>query len=128
MKKLTKKEKAKKSWNLKSKLKSALRRLFLFSPLHRDILARARIARGMYRCEICQALEKKLQVDHIKPVALAIDWNEYIDFLFCPENELQAICKTCHTHKTVIDNKNTKKAKNEIHKPKHKRQFPKRLQ
>jgi 5-methylcytosine-specific restriction endonuclease McrA len=118
-------KKSKKSWNLKSKLKSAFRRLFLFSPLHRDILARARIARGLYRCEICHALEKKLQVDHIKPVALAKDWNEYIDFLFCPENELQAICKTCHTHKTVIDNKNIKKAKNESNK--HKRQFPKRL-
>lgn len=42
-------------------------------------------------------------MDHIDPVVGTadgwIDWNTYIDRLFCPVEKLQALCELCHKRK-----------------------------
>jgi len=48
---------------------------------------------------------KELHVDHTEPVLDLeigfVDWNTYIERLFCPVENLQALCKVCHGSKTM---------------------------
>ena len=59
-----------------------------------------------YSCNICKGefTSKDIEVDHISPVVDPdtgfIDWNTFIDRLYCSKENLQAICKTCHKIKT----------------------------
>lgn len=34
------------------------------------------------------------------------DYSVYIERLFCPEENLQGLCKSCHDKKTKLENKN----------------------
>ena len=47
---------------------------------------------------------EKISLDHkicvISPEKGFEDWNTYIERLFCPEENYQVICKTCHDAKT----------------------------
>ena len=47
---------------------------------------------------------KMVQVDHIEPIVTPsegfVDWNTFIDRLFCERDNLQVLCKTCHSKKT----------------------------
>lgn len=49
-----------------------------------------------------------IDIDHIEPVIDPnvgfIDWNTYMDRLFCEEDGLQALCKDCHKIKTKEEN------------------------
>lgn len=75
----------------------------------------ARIARGLYRCAICEGEFKRSEVelDHVEPVVPIKegwmdeegnpDWNLYIRRLFCEKEGYQIICKTCHSSKTLIE-------------------------
>lgn len=71
----------------------------------------ARISRGKYRCNHCEAVfgPKEIDVDHIDPVVDPqtgfVDWNTYIERLFVEEEGLQVLCKECHTTKTVEENR-----------------------
>lgn len=46
----------------------------------------------------------QIQVDHISPVidpAMGfVDWNTYIQRMFCDEDNLQILCKSCHAVKS----------------------------
>ena len=59
-----------------------------------------------YRCKACKGEfpATEIQVDHKKPVVDPkigfVDWNTYIARLFCKKNNLQILCRTCHTKKT----------------------------
>ncbi len=59
-----------------------------------------------YKCKKCKKdfPAKMVQVDHIKPVVDPkvgfVDWNTFIDRLFCERNNLQVLCKACHDLKT----------------------------
>ena len=81
-----------------ARIKNTLRRLFLQSEYHSDIIKRCKVSRGNYRCEKCGEIfkAKELQVHHIKEINLSEDWNEYIDLLFCKSDLLKAVCKPCH--------------------------------
>lgn len=68
-----------------------------------------------YQCAKCKCefTSKDVEVDHIKPV---IDpkkgfksWDEYINRLFCTEDNLQVLCKPCHKIKTNKEKEITKK-------------------
>ena len=80
------------------RIKASLRRLFLTSGHHSDIIKRARIARGIYKCERCgtEGKAKDLHVHHKVEVQTATCWNSYVTILFCEPEGLEAICKTCH--------------------------------
>jgi hypothetical protein len=58
------------------------------------------------QCQVCNQWvgSTKLSVDHIDPVVSVedgfIDWNQFIDRVWCPKSNLQRICDTCHNAKT----------------------------
>jgi 5-methylcytosine-specific restriction endonuclease McrA len=66
-------------------------------------------ADGFPRCENKKCPHKgkpvpSIQVDHIKPIG-EIGALGYIQRMFIPSAQLQALCKQCHSVKTAIDKK-----------------------
>jgi 5-methylcytosine-specific restriction endonuclease McrA len=64
-----------------------------------------------FLCNSCKKLYSALEVevDHIEEVgSFTGDWNEYIDRLFCPMENLQVLCKECHKIKTERYNRWTR--------------------
>lgn len=61
---------------------------------------------SLYRCAKCQEefTQKNIQVDHINPVVDPkvgfINWDTFIDRLFCSKEGLQILCLECHKKKT----------------------------
>lgn len=59
-----------------------------------------------YRCKACkdEFPAKEVQVDHKKPVIDPkigfVDWNTYIERMFCKKSNLQVLCTTCHKKKS----------------------------
>lgn len=59
-----------------------------------------------YLCNSCKQefVLKNINVDHINPVVDPkvgfIDWNTFIDRLFCGVENLQILCSSCHDRKT----------------------------
>jgi 5-methylcytosine-specific restriction endonuclease McrA len=59
-----------------------------------------------YQCAQCGEwhMGKNIQVDHAIPVVDPergfVDWNTFIDRLFCEKENLSVLCKTCHENKT----------------------------
>lgn len=103
-KKKTTKPKKKPKYNLKTKITSALRRLWYYSPQRREAVKIAK-ERGN-TCAICKTPSDKLQIDHINPCASTDgsdhNWSAYIDRLFCPTEMLRALCSDCHRAVTAI--------------------------
>ena len=103
--------------NLQSFLRWQLRKISLRWPPRSQALARARIERGLYRCEGCkeERRSKEVAVDHIVPVVSEDgfqDWNTFIERLFCSVDMLQVLCHPCHDIKTKAENLVRKEIKN----------------
>ena len=100
---------------VKNNLRSGTRK---WAPMQ-DCLKRARVERGLYRCECCgehvpasitkddsprSKRKKNIIVDHINPVIDPASgfstWDSFIEGLFCEGDNLQALCLKCHTEKT----------------------------
>lgn len=70
-----------------------------------------------YRCAGCNGefTSTNIAVDHIAPVVDPkvgfVDWNTFIDRLFCTEDNLQALCTECHSTKTKKERAKPQKAK-----------------
>jgi 5-methylcytosine-specific restriction endonuclease McrA len=64
-----------------------------------------------YECNACREEfpAKEVQVDHRKPVVDPkkgfIDWNTYIERMFCKKSNFQVLCKSCHKIKTDKEKK-----------------------
>jgi 5-methylcytosine-specific restriction endonuclease McrA len=62
-----------------------------------------------YTCACCnkQYVAKDVQVDHVNPVVDTstgfVSWDVYIDRLFCEKENLQVLCKPCHSDKTALE-------------------------
>lgn len=101
----------KKVWNLDQKLKTAIRKVWAFSPHRRECL---RLAYNKetddWTCAICNRRTERASADHIVAVGLAKDWNEFIQMMFF--GELQCACKHCHNRKSKLDVKKIKEQKN----------------
>lgn len=68
-----------------------------------------------YKCNGCKKEFplKEVVVDHIQPVVSCkegfVDWNTYIDRMFCPITNFQVLCKGCHTIKSSEERAQRKK-------------------
>jgi 5-methylcytosine-specific restriction endonuclease McrA len=63
-----------------------------------------------YKCNACKKAfpTSEVQVDHIEPVVGPegfIDWNTYVNRMFCPKENFQVVCKPCHKKKTLKETK-----------------------
>ena len=112
-------------------IKSALRSKSRFWKPLSDTLKEAKVARGLYLCNVCKQevpvshvvngkRRKNIMVDHVNPVVDPktgfVDWNQFIENLFCETDNLQAICSDCHDVKTKTERAsrpNNKKEQNE---------------
>lgn len=107
-------------------LKGSIRRIFSRSDLRKAALARVliehsdesrpRVKRWGY-CQQCGVVTPLylLTVDHISPVIPTntsfeeMGLDKTIDNMWCPVDNLQALCDTCHDAKTAIERKERKK-------------------
>ena len=97
-----------KPYNLFAQCKSALRKLWLKSPMRSQAIKDARVSRGKYKCAKCGEIikAKEGQVDHVNPVvpiginSCDLSWDDYINNLFCDISNLKFLCKPCHAKKS----------------------------
>lgn len=83
-------------------------------PTYDDVLAKARVTYGKYRCADCSDSfdRQNVQIDHISPVVPVTGfdtWDGYIHRLFVGTDGLQILCKSCHENKSAIENKERRK-------------------
>lgn len=101
-------------FNKKTWIIGSLRRISGRYPFKYLTKAEARIERGLYTCAICKqpTRSKNIQVDHIVPVVGSegfVDWDTFIERLFCEKEGFQAVCKCCHSDKTKSENAERKR-------------------
>ena len=126
-----KKPKKKSPYNQNSAVRSALRRAFSRSPVVREVLMegrreipkynkdgnRAKRDAVQYLCHVCGEWvgSTKVNVDHIDPVVdpnvCFVDWNTFIDRLWCDKSNLQRICLSCHNVKCNLEKELRKQTK-----------------
>lgn len=57
--------------------------------------------KSFYECELCKGEFDNLEVDHIDEVgSFTGNFNDYIERMYCPLKNLQALCSICHQRKT----------------------------
>jgi 5-methylcytosine-specific restriction endonuclease McrA len=97
--------------DLKRWLVPKLRRISVQWPAREIAKKLSRIERGYHKCAMCgeKIHYKQIEMDHIVPVikidktTKSIDWNEYLERLFCKVSNFQAICRVCHEAKTLLE-------------------------
>lgn len=100
-------------------LTNKLRRLSYQWPPRKEAIRNARVERGRYKCASCDNIfgPKEIQLDHKIPVVDEeigfVDWNTYIERLFCDESNFQVLCKPCHESKTFFEQEIRKQVKRE---------------
>ena len=106
---MSKKKKEKidgRSPDIDAKLRSAIRQVWSWSHARRLCIQRATGPDGFPVCEECKQTVPKVFPDH--KIAVGVLDGGFIDRMFVPSSELQALCKTCHGRKTRQDNKKLK--------------------
>jgi len=88
-------------------IKAALRRTWGRSRQRTAALKSAKVGYGQYKCAKCEKTHRRkhIQVDHKTPVGRFVNFDTYIERLFCPATELQVLCEGCHKTKTKKDKK-----------------------
>lgn len=109
------------AYNLKSAIRSALRKVWRWSPMRRQALADARVGYGRYRCAQCKDTfgPKFIAVDHkiaATPDEADWTWDAFIARLFCPADGLQILCDFCHERKTKQEREAKKAARSGVRK------------
>ncbi len=102
-------------YNLETRLRNAVRKEFLYSPLRREAMKRAKRGVDIYECENCHKewFKRGVDIDHKDPVVDPecgfIGWDNYIIRTFCDIDNLWCLCKECHKEKTREDDALRKK-------------------
>ena len=120
--------------NEKSRLISALKRTFRLHPLMKEVLTEAKIELDpllkkdgtpskrknvRFKCNKCKKLftYKNVQVDHKIPVVeIGKSYQDYsLDEIWerirCKKNNLQVLCKPCHSIKSTAENQKRRELK-----------------
>ena len=105
-------------WNTKTKLTSAMRRLWRSSPAYREAYEHAKeeftvlstygkaMRRVRFVCASCghAGAREVMQCDHVRP-AVPLGgwegWDSFVTRLFCPAIDLRILCQTCHDRITA---------------------------
>jgi len=91
------------STKIKSTLRSSARRCWMwYSEERKQCILNSKIGRGQYKCVLCKCTTNKIEIDHIIPAGKFSTFKEYgewLERLFCPLSNLQALCKLCHLNK-----------------------------
>jgi hypothetical protein len=114
-------DKKPKVFNQNAAIRGAIRRIFSRSPVKIEVLkkirrevpryrkdgSRAKRDSVQYQCNVCKEWvgSTKVDVDHLEPVIEVneqgfVDWNTFVERLFCGPENLQVICDLCHDKKT----------------------------
>jgi 5-methylcytosine-specific restriction endonuclease McrA len=122
-------------FNQNAAIRGAVRRLFSRSPVHTQVLmavrrevpkynkdgARSKKDSVQYLCNVCKNYvgSTHVEVDHIVPVIETnehgfVDWNLFVERLFCKAENLQVICDPCHDKKTHEEQQKRQAAKDRI--------------
>jgi len=112
--------KKKRTWNLRTRITTELRRLWLYSPERQKAILSARKddPKKPYK-HLCAGCEKEitlkeLKVDHIEPmvpVTGVVSWTDTMNSLFCDSPGLQILCVECHKIKTKEEHLQRKAAR-----------------
>jgi hypothetical protein len=106
-------------FNMNSVVRGSIRRTFARSPIVVEVRMAGRrevpkynkdgsLAKKpavQYHCEVCLnwVSSTKIAIDHKIPVIGSdgfVDWNTFVDRLYCSKENLQRICEDCHQKKT----------------------------
>lgn len=97
--------------NLRHWLTQKLRRISYQWTPRKEAIKKGRVSRGKYKCSSCEGENfgpKQIQLDHTIPVIDPhtgfINWDDYIERLFCDEEGFQIMCIECHKWKTHREN------------------------
>lgn len=99
--------KKKKKFNYKSKIMSAARRIWLYSPMRTEAKKRNVTDDGFHRCEICYRLTEEINIDHEPSVIPLTGYDSYDNVfsrMFCESDQLKKLCVPCHDAKTKREN------------------------
>jgi 5-methylcytosine-specific restriction endonuclease McrA len=103
-------EKKIKPFNIQTKIMSAIRKVWRYSPKRSQAILDATIPemKEYICCAICSLPERKklAAVDHIQPIVPVTgfdSWDEVIKRLM--EGDLQCLCEKCHGEKSKKENK-----------------------
>lgn len=109
-----------KPFNMNAVVRGAIRRTFSRAPIKQEVLrenrkefpkfnkdgSRSKKDAVCYLCNVCKEYRgsTKVTVDHILPVISVedgfINWDTFVDRLYCGKDNLQVICDDCHQVKT----------------------------
>lgn len=112
----------------KTKVIWALRQLSRRRFPKSEAIGRARVKRGVYKCELCwtewprslpplpwrKRKRKNIQADHLTPIVWQEGFTSYDDWIercFVPAEWFQAICWKCHSEITKAENAERRKNK-----------------
>ena len=112
-------------------LKGAIRRVFSRSEVRRAVVEASRIVytdparprvTKLSMCSTCKQPVPTylLQVDHVEPIVKVtetledLSWDELVNRIWCGEENLEPVCKPCHTIKSKAENALRRKHKKEM--------------
>lgn len=88
------------------KIRSAIRKVWMWSYPRRLAKERCKDENGFFVCELCSMVTPTIHIDHIVPVG-NVDAG-FIERLYCPSSGLQSLCARCHNDKTKEERKRIK--------------------
>lgn len=114
---------------VKSKLISAMRRIWMYSEMRKKVLNRTKFKKvvGLFadgkaktlfhwNCEKCGAETREPEVDHIEPAVPLTGWDSwdgYISRMFTEDEwKLQVLCNTCHS--AITNDQRMARIKNKV--------------
>jgi hypothetical protein len=109
---------------IRTRIRSALRKLWMMSPAHAAAKKRCNVGPARYRCESCGrvcdsskkiplAQREAIEIDHIIPIgntpgsnrsSASDSWDLFIARLFAPADLLRGYCHDCHLARTAAHN------------------------